>query len=126
MLNHIIFTLNPLRLCTCGRAMLVVFLMAIATGCEGSEIPHLRKQGTATQLIVDGEPFLMLGGELGIGNSSSSSPCCSTVAAGSLEYMNPIWPPVPRDPGSRAIESERFVADSHYPIPIPYNLNPIP
>jgi beta-galactosidase GanA len=31
---------------------------------EGS-LPHLAVQGTATQLIVDGKPFLMLGGELG-------------------------------------------------------------
>jgi len=27
-------------------------------------IPHLRKQGTATQMIVDGKPFLLLAGEL--------------------------------------------------------------
>lgn len=32
---------------------------------------HLQKQGTATQLVVDGKPFLILGGELG--NSSASS-----------------------------------------------------
>ena len=42
--------------------------------------PHLRQQGTATQLVVDGKPFLVLGGELG--NSTSSS----------LEYMRPVWP----------------------------------
>jgi beta-galactosidase GanA len=42
--------------------------------------PHLEKRGSATQLIVDGKPFLMLSGELH--NSSSSS----------LEYMKPIWP----------------------------------
>jgi hypothetical protein len=42
-------------------------------------IPHLQKQGTATQLIVHGKPFLMLGGELG--NSSASD----------LKYMAPIW-----------------------------------
>ena len=41
--------------------------------------PQLRHQGTATQLVVDGKPFLILGGELF--NSSSSS----------LEYMRPIW-----------------------------------
>jgi len=45
-----------------------------------NDIPHLRIQGTATQLIVDGNPFLILGGELG--NSSFTS----------LEYMEPIWP----------------------------------
>ena len=43
-------------------------------------IPQLKKQDTATQLIVDGKPFLILGGELG--NSSFTS----------LEYMEPIWP----------------------------------
>jgi hypothetical protein len=41
--------------------------------------PHLRKQGTATQLIVHGKPFLILGGELG--NSTASS----------LEYLRPHW-----------------------------------
>ena len=42
-------------------------------------LPHLRAQGTATQFIVDGEPFLMLGGELG--NSSASS----------ADYLRPHW-----------------------------------
>jgi beta-galactosidase GanA len=42
--------------------------------------PRLEKRGVATQLIVDGKPFLMLSGELH--NSSSSN----------LEYMKPIWP----------------------------------
>lgn len=45
-----------------------------------SEMPHLRKQGSATQLMVDGQPLVMLAGELH--NSSSSS----------LDYMKPIWP----------------------------------
>jgi hypothetical protein len=40
----------------------------------------LRKQGTATQLIVDGKPFLALAGEL-LNNSATN-----------LEYMKPIWP----------------------------------
>ena len=44
-----------------------------------SPIPHLRPQGSAQQLIVDGQPFLMLAGE--IHNSTSSS----------LAYMEPIW-----------------------------------
>ncbi len=45
-----------------------------------SGIPYLAKKGSATQLIIDGKPFLALAGELH--NSSSSS----------LEYMKPIWP----------------------------------
>ncbi|MBK1879441.1 DUF5597 domain-containing protein [Pelagicoccus mobilis] len=44
-----------------------------------SPIPHLRRKGTATQLIVEGAPFLVIGGELH--NSSSSS----------LRFMAPQW-----------------------------------
>src|ERR1051326_2747730 len=32
-------------------------------GAQGNALPHLRKQGTATQLVVDGRPFLIRGGE---------------------------------------------------------------
>ncbi len=42
-------------------------------------IPHLRKQGRATQLIVNGQPHLISGGELH--NSSASS----------LAFMEPVW-----------------------------------
>jgi beta-galactosidase GanA len=48
-------------------------------GQEQFSIPHLRKQGTAQQLVVDGEPFVMLSGE--VHNSSASS----------LVYMEPAW-----------------------------------
>jgi len=47
---------------------------------QQNSLPHLRKQATATQLVVDGKPFLVLAGELG--NSSSSS----------VENMRPFWP----------------------------------
>ena len=42
---------------------LVCGLALVSTHCASrpvSEAPHLRKQGTATQLIVDGKPFLAL------------------------------------------------------------------
>jgi beta-galactosidase GanA len=42
-------------------------------------VPHLKRQGAAHQLIVLGKPFLMLAGELG--NSSASDP----------EYMRSRW-----------------------------------
>lgn len=44
-----------------------------------NHLPHLRKQGTATQLVVDGQSFLILGGELG--NSTASD----------LAYLQPFW-----------------------------------
>jgi beta-galactosidase GanA len=45
-------------------------------------MPRLAPAHGATQIVVDGKPFLVRGGELE--NSSASS----------LEYLNPIWPKV--------------------------------
>jgi hypothetical protein len=59
---------------------LALCLAAAATALADTPVPQLRKQGTATQLIVDGKPFLVLGGELH--NSSASS----------LDYLNGLWP----------------------------------
>ncbi|MFO7999880.1 MAG: hypothetical protein R6U46_01445 [Marinilabilia sp.] len=60
--------------------LLVCFLVAVfATRGQQFNIPHLRDHGKSTQLMVDGEYWLMLAGELG--NSSAAS-------AG---YMEDIW-----------------------------------
>jgi len=53
-------------------ALFCQLLNAQNEGMDDNAIPHLRQQGIATQLIVDGEPFLILGGELG--NSTASDP----------------------------------------------------
>ena len=47
---------------------------------ESKDIPYLKKVEDNTQLIVDGKPFIVLGGELG--NSTFTS----------MESMAPIWP----------------------------------
>ncbi len=61
--------------------MITVFLFLIVQFINAqNQIPHLQKKGATAQLVVDGKPFLILGGELG--NSSFTS----------LEYMKPIWP----------------------------------
>ncbi len=69
------------RLTSLGMVLFVLaFTATVATAAElAHKIPHLEKHGTATQLIVDDKPFVMLAGELH--NSSASS----------LEYMQPIW-----------------------------------
>lgn len=51
------------------KTALSLFLLLAAT-CLWAQ-PYLKKQGTATQLMVKGEPFLMIGGELG--NSSATT-----------------------------------------------------
>src|ERR1051326_5444859 len=55
-------------------------LSAVAATAQTSNLPRLEKRGAAAQLMVDGKPYLVLGGELH--NSSSSS----------LSYMEPLWP----------------------------------
>ena len=59
--------------------LLVFILITSISYAQTENIPYLKKQGTAVQLIVDGKPILMLAGELG--NSSASS----------KDYMEPIW-----------------------------------
>lgn len=49
-------------------------------GQKNAQIPNLEKKGEAIQLMVEGAPFLILGGELG--NSSASN----------MDYMEPVWP----------------------------------
>ena len=78
------YKLNFIRRCS------VAFLVILFYGCkqttlpeqhrEADPIPYLRKQGKTTQLIVEGKPFIVLGGELG--NSTFTS----------LESMEPVWP----------------------------------
>lgn len=57
----------------------VVCVAATALG-QGQAIAHLEKHGAATQLVVDGKPYLVLGGEL------------ANTASSSQEYMKPVWP----------------------------------
>ncbi len=54
-------------------------MMAAQPGAV-SNIPRLERRGNFTQLIVDGQPFLILGGEL-FNNSATS-----------VDYMKPVWP----------------------------------
>ena len=62
--------------------LVILFLAALllALPAAAEDIPRLERRGEATQLIIDGQPFLILGGELG--NSEASS----------REAMRAHWP----------------------------------
>jgi beta-galactosidase GanA len=70
---------TPVNLRTRAVSSAIALLLAAAGGAQAQSAPHLRRQGSALQLIVDDKPFLILGGELA--NSSASS----------LEYLKPAW-----------------------------------
>jgi len=72
------------------RGLLIGILLEALTAYASAALPsdgtpHLDKSGAFTYLVVDGKPFLILGGELR--NSSASS----------LEFMKPIWPRMTAD-----------------------------
>jgi beta-galactosidase GanA len=59
---------------------IVAAIAALLLLTAATEPPKLERRGQSTQLIVDGKPFLMLGGEL------------SNSAASSAAHMAPVWP----------------------------------
>jgi GH35 family endo-1,4-beta-xylanase len=75
-LNRLSVLMILTLIAVCGQVM----GQAVNSHAEQPGLPHLEKRGDATQLIVEGKPFLVLGGELH--NSSSSS----------VEYMKAVWP----------------------------------
>jgi len=65
--------------------LLLLALLALATSAfAAAPLPKLEKRGAATQLIVDGQPWLIRGGE--VANTASSS----------LSYMETVWPNMTR------------------------------
>src|SRR5690349_18753546 len=73
--RHIIWMRNSF-------CLLYIFILSSLTSAAQTAIsaPHLQTKGNCTQLIVNNQPFLILGGELG--NSSASS----------RAFMQPVWP----------------------------------
>jgi beta-galactosidase GanA len=67
----------------CIHIIVCVGVLASAAA-YAQPLPHLEKRGQATQLIVDGKPFLMLAGEL---NNTVSS---------DTESMRAVWPALAR------------------------------
>ena len=61
------FTVSAILLCS------LALVARAQTKPAAPAIPHLEKRGHATQLMVDGKPFLVLGGELS--NTVSSDIC---------------------------------------------------
>lgn len=57
----------------------LIFLLKNLSIFSQNSIPHLAKKGTTSQLIVEGKPFIILGGELG--NSTATT----------TQNMQPVW-----------------------------------
>ena len=64
--------------------LLVPALLPSAHAAGNPPIPHLEQRGEATQLVVDGQPWLIRGGEL------------SNTASSDAAYMDTVWPEMAR------------------------------
>src|SRR5690606_37927143 len=65
-----------------NRHFFLLITLLIQVESFDQSMPGLQRQGNTVRLVVEGKPFLMLGGELG--NSSVSD----------MEYMEPVWPKI--------------------------------
>ena len=76
-------TLRIVRILETARIGLVGALALIAlqpAWAQSNPLPRLEQRGQATQLIVDGQPYLIRGGEL------------ANTASSDAEYMAEAWP----------------------------------
>ncbi len=74
-----------LRNLLCGALLAAALLSSAHAQTNASaSTPHLEQRGVATQLIVDGQAWLILGGET------------ANTASSSLDYMKPVWPKLAR------------------------------
>jgi hypothetical protein len=98
----------------CAAVSLLALTTANAQTRSVAAIPHLEKRGEATQLIVDGTPYLALAGET------------DNTASSSLEYMDTAWPKIvkitftPNTPGPdiaglARVEAGKFVKGQWIP-----------
>lgn len=76
-------TLIPLFFAALALPLLTRFTSAASSAAD-PRIPHLRKNGVATHLMVDGRPWLIRGGEL------------ANTASSDLNYLKPVWPRLAR------------------------------
>jgi len=77
-------TMNHKPLLWCLAVCSVALVTLCAEPTADPQIPRLERRGQATQLIVDGTPWLILGGET------------ANTASSDLAYMKTVWPQLAR------------------------------
>ena len=76
--------MNHRSLLWCLALCSVALVTVSAEPAADPDMPRLEKRGQATQLIVDGKPWLILGGET------------ANTASSDLAYMKTVWPELAR------------------------------
>ena len=79
------------------KAILVLLISGCLSGAvmtSSAELPRISKSGNGGQLIVDGKPYLILGGELGNSSASTTAQADSILPRLSAMHVNTVLMPV--------------------------------
>jgi beta-galactosidase GanA len=77
----------------CSLLLAICFSLSLAT-LRAADLPHIKTENGTAQLIVDGQPFLILGGELGNSSAGTAAQADLIVRKLAAMHVNTILMPV--------------------------------
>jgi beta-galactosidase GanA len=77
----------------CSLFLAICFSLSLAT-LRAADLPHIKTENGTAQLIVDGQPFLILGGELGNSSAGTAAQADLIVRNLAAMHVNTILMPV--------------------------------
>ena len=75
------------------RALLYLFVICVS-GALAADLPHFRSENGTQQLVVQGQPFLIRGGELGNSSAGTAAQADSILPALARIHVNTVLAPV--------------------------------
>ena len=76
------------------RSALLVLAFALVSGSHAADLPHFRHENSIGQLIVQGKPFLIRGGELGNSSAGTAAQADAILPAMAGLRLNTVLMPV--------------------------------
>ena len=83
-----------MKLARCPILVSIICLHLGAAGIHAAELPHIKMENGAGQLIVNGQPFLILGGELGNSSAGTAAQADVTIPKLAGMHVNTVLMPV--------------------------------
>ena len=77
-----------------GVCLTTAWLCVLVLALDAAELPHIRIENGTGQLIVNGQPFLILGGELGNSSAGTAAEADQIVPRVAAIHVNTILMPV--------------------------------
>lgn len=75
--------------------MMICFLVLEAASlCQAEDLPHIQVQNGVGQLMVHGQPFLILGGELGNSSAGTARQADAVIPVAARMHVNTLLVPV--------------------------------